>query len=228
MASMKQLLYKCELFSHRCVPPSILHVRYCVVMTMSVAREADVEHKEQRDYVTRWAIPQDARQLTEQSSLARPRLLAGDRAVVVMRGSELVGVAWIAVGQYRDHDTGMQFKLLEDAAWLYGVWVRRDLRGQRLYSDIIRFLREQLAADGQSSVYLAVDWSNGHSQRVHRTLGAKQVGAFFGFTLLGSRHYQLRWYSPGCSKSQVEIATFKRLDEQPGDGEKGDQADHGP
>ncbi len=193
---MSQLLYKLESLFQRVVPNWLFNSRYCFVYHMP-CNYRSLKHRLLPKVSIRWAEEFDQPALVHQTVLATDRLKVGDRAAIAVDGERLIGVAWIARSVYRDWDTSLTIDLAADQAWLYGAWVHRDFRGQHIYSQLVSHICESLcqAAQNQStfpSLLLAVDWSNGKSQKVHQAFGAKRVGSIYGFGICGTRHYRLR------------------------------------
>ncbi len=142
-------------------------------------------------FAVRWASGADREALVQQSVLVDARLKNGDRAAVVTAGDRLIGTVWISTQQYRDWDTGLTIDLQPSEAWLYGAWIHREFRGKHLYSHLIAHVCESLQQQSIESLLLAVDWSNGLSQQVHRAFGAERIGSLYGLRICGARWYRI-------------------------------------
>ena len=149
---------------------------------------------DQPQLTVRWADESDVDILVQRTVLAAQRLKHGDRAAIVLNGDKLVGKVWFATQVYHDWDTGLDITLEPNEAWLYGAWIHRELRGNHLYSHLISLTCQTLQQQSIDSILLAVDWSNGLSQSVHQSFGAKRIGSLYGTSLCGARFYKLnRW-----------------------------------
>jgi len=142
-------------------------------------------------FTVRWANNSDREALVQQTVLTEDRLKVGDRTAIVTEGDRLIGTVWIATQVYHDRDTALTIDLLPNEGWLYGAWIHRDCRGQHVYSHLIAHICESLQQQSVDSLLLAVDWSNGLSQKVHQAFGAERIGSLYGLRICGARHYSL-------------------------------------
>ena len=188
---MSQTLYKIETAFHRLMPNWLFSPRYCLVYRAPCLTRLPPD-----DYSSelqmRWAVEADTPALFKRSALNLRRLELGDRAAVVMHGDKLVGKLWIARKVYCDWDTGLRVELAPHEAWLYGVWIHRDLRGKHLYSNLFAFACLSLQQESCQSLLLAVDWSNGLSQRIHEAFGGQRMGSIYGARLLGHNFFRVK------------------------------------
>jgi hypothetical protein len=187
---MAQLLYKLESLYHRAIPSWLFQPRYCWVYNLSL--KCHPELNAGSFGTIRWAGDNDWALLKMGCKLTDRRLAEGDRAVILLVERKLIGVLWIATGEYRDWDTGLQIELEPNQAWMYGAWVHRQFRGKKLYSQMIQFVSGELLRAGQSEMLFAIDWSNGHSQYIHSSYGAVRVGKMFGIRMFGWERYHFQ------------------------------------
>ncbi len=188
---MSTLAYKAETLFHRIIPTWLFNPRYRRVYRMPCTfRVGDTPLPQQ--FAIRWAVDGDREALVKRDILNARRWEIGDRAAIISANDRLAAKVWIATGVYRDWDTGISIDLAPNEAWLYAAWVHRDFRGQHLYSHLVSFVLDQLRSQSIESLLLTIDWSNGHSHRVHHRFGARPIGALYGVTLCGSRNFKLR------------------------------------
>ncbi len=137
--------------------------------------------------------------------MAQMRLASGAFAAVAVEkpaaggesmGPVLAGVVWFSTGKYLDLDTRLEILLQPSDAWLFGAWVRRDLRGRGLYQCLLNFSVSELggAMGGAmiDRVWLGTDRSNHLSRLVHQRLGARPAGVCYGVKILGAGRYRCR------------------------------------
>jgi ribosomal protein S18 acetylase RimI-like enzyme len=190
---MMQLAYHLENTFYRVVPRVIFQPRWCFVFECSIAEAIARSSWLPSGFEVRWAVPSDTQRLVEAfgEEVVADRLTQEDRAVILLSGDALVGTIWIAKRNYCDWETGIEFRLPEATAWIYGSWVHRKFRGSGYYSELWRFVAEQLHQEGIEKIRLTVDCSNGHSQRVHRNFGSKSIGSIFGLRFFGRSLFRL-------------------------------------
>ncbi len=193
---MTQFLYQLESLRYRFIPRQLFLPKFCLVYSIGLSSaRTDWELKSDSEIQVRWSNEKDVEALANRFQQTHQRLGEGDSAVVAMHDGRLVGTAWIARAQYRDWETGLVLPLRKDHAWLYGAWVHREFRRQRVYRRIFEFLARHLHGDNVQEIRLAVDWSNGISRRVHERLGGRVIGSLYGLRLLGIGGFRFRLYS---------------------------------
>ncbi len=192
---MTQFLYKLESLRYRFVPRQLLLPKYCIVYSIALSTAPmRWESTTPSGVQIRWATENDVVALANRFQQTHQRVREGDLAVVAYCDERLVGTAWIARTQYRDWETGIVLPLRNDQAWLYGAWVHRQFRRQRIYASIFRYLAGQLHSEGVQEIRLAVDWSNGVSRRVHERFGGRVIGSLSGLRLCGVGGFQFKLY----------------------------------
>lgn len=133
-------------------------------------------------------------------SLAEQRWQAAHESFAILSGSELAkgsevaGVAWLALERYDDLETGVRFPLEPHQAWLYGVWIDPCQRQQGWYRHLLNTLAGEAQLRGITHLRFGIDRTNQRSHRVHQRLGAQQVGSCEGIKLLGCGKFWVRWW----------------------------------
>ncbi len=144
----------------------------------------------------RMGLKSDFQLLSQQcaGNLVEQRWKAGGQVFLATQANRLVGVAWLQTNTYTDLDTDIKVQLSRDQNWLYGSWVARNLRGQgvyrRLLAKAIPVLKSQ---HGLQQLCLAIDRSNGRSQRVHERMGANSIGSLTRIHAFGRAYGRLTW-----------------------------------
>lgn len=140
----------------------------------------------------RWATAADLPLIEAQlgERLTSTRLSYGHRAAILVKDSQLIGIAWFATRGYYDTDTGTRVTLSFDEAWVYGAWIQRRHRGRGLYRHLLQQAGVELRRRGMRHLLFAIDATDIRSQRVHRRLDAERVGHLFGVRLAFYRAYR--------------------------------------
>lgn len=91
-------------------------------------------------------------------------------------GEVLVGVNWLARGQYDEDEVDVRFLLPDDAAWDTGLWIREDRRLGRAFAALWAGTGAWLAAHGlKRSLSRIADYNVG-SLRPHQRMGGTRLG----------------------------------------------------
>ncbi|MEA3538239.1 MAG: hypothetical protein U9R73_03810 [Pseudomonadota bacterium] len=91
-------------------------------------------------------------------------------------GEVLVGVNWLARGQYDEDEVNVRFLLPDDAAWDTGLWIREDRRLGRAFAALWAGTGAWLAAHGLArSLSRIADYNLG-SLRPHERMGGRTLG----------------------------------------------------
>lgn len=98
-------------------------------------------------------------------------------------GEVLVGVNWLARGQYDEDEVDVRFLLPDDAAWDTGLWIREDRRLGRAFAALWAGTGAWLAERGlKRSLSRIADYNTG-SLRPHERMGGKTLGTLAAMRL---------------------------------------------
>ncbi|MBB4630670.1 hypothetical protein [Sphingosinicella soli] len=91
-------------------------------------------------------------------------------------GEALVGVNWLARGQYDEDEVNVRFLIPDDAAWDTGLWIREDRRLGRAFAALWAGTGAWLAERGLTrSLSRIADYNLG-SLRPHERMGSATLG----------------------------------------------------
>jgi RimJ/RimL family protein N-acetyltransferase len=98
-------------------------------------------------------------------------------------------VVWYCREKYFDLDMNLTIQPGANKAWLFGAWVRRDLRGHGLYRELLQVVTAELKSNSIDTIWLGTDRSNWRSRAIHKHLEAMPAGVWFGGKVLGIGRY---------------------------------------
>ncbi len=99
----------------------------------------------------------------------------GHRAAVVWMDGDPVAAVWIATDHFFERELGLRFALPPHAVWIYCAHVARQHRNQGIYRALLGHVLSQLATQGCTSAFAAVNPVNRDSMRSHLHFG-KPIG----------------------------------------------------
>lgn len=99
--------------------------------------------------------------------------------------------AWLAPGPTEFAGTnGVRWIIPKGAVWKFDAWSHPLAPGT--YPDLMRYIRQQLHAEGCDMVLGQIECSNRASLRFHRQIGARRLGWLFSLRLGAGRVHVLR------------------------------------
>src|SRR4029453_10066031 len=113
------------------------------------------------------------------------RLDRGDRAFVMVRGSELLGYAWFCRDAYEEQSLGIRFRMGPGEIWLYDAMIARAHRRRRLYPTLLRAAAAALFAADVGRIWIAVEARNQNSIEAHVRGGARRIQTLDLVRILG-------------------------------------------
>src|SRR5690606_6407059 len=114
-------LYQLEKLMRRLFPCWLLQPCWRRVYEMPVPKSPTDREGVEFRWATAADLPLIEAQLGER--LTSTRLSYGHRAAILVKDSQLIGIAWFATRGYYDTDTGTRVTLSFDEAWVYGAWI---------------------------------------------------------------------------------------------------------
>ncbi len=131
-----------------------------------------------RGHAVREILPEELKTLVIDAPLEvqDDRFARGLICLGAFDGEALVGVNWLARGQYDEDEVDVRFLLPKDAAWDTGLWIREDRRLGRAFAALWAGTAAWMAENGLSrSLSRIADYNLG-SLRPHQRMGSKTIG----------------------------------------------------
>lgn len=144
----------------------------------------------------RWAEPRDMDALCQIRN--RPASFThsfeqGHLCALGWLGDEPVTMDWMHCTQrHESAANGYALQLPPGSAWIYGSYVRPDMRGQRLYPRHTRALRPLMRERGLRQGFCCVEVDNPASRRAHAKAGYEELFRFHVLRVLGVTRYTVR------------------------------------
>lgn len=201
--AFKQLIYQIAKSTIHAMPQWLLRLRPfeihelkqsgCTTELVHVELAESNRREEQQVSEVRWV--RTSEELTRLTNLAASVNLQNwngktCRAIVAWQsnasGNQLpVGIVWINHEFFSEPDLGLRFKLKSNETWLHSAHVLSDFRGQGIYQELLRFLIDDLKAEGDNRVLFGVTQGNESSKSAHTKAGAAKLGSILSLRSLG-------------------------------------------
>ena len=98
-------------------------------------------------------------------------------------GTEVVGGLYLQSTEFLERELGLKIALPEASYWLFSSGVKKEYRRQKLYSRLLKFVRDHEFI-GQKDIYFAVDVWNRPSMQCHQLFSFETMGRLFAIRFL--------------------------------------------
>lgn len=189
--SLSRFAYRSATWLSRCAPAWLLRIRPLTVFAIPTLQLAtnDDSPAGPPEEVIRWVgSPEEAMLLY---GVADAELCAAwhsetRRAAIVIREGAPIACVWVASGEHQDPDAALSVLVSDADRWLFAAVVDPRFRRAGVYQRLLRFIGQQLHAEGVERLVLGVPTDDQAALQAHRTHAPDELGGVLAAVLLGA------------------------------------------
>ncbi|TWT37305.1 Acetyltransferase (GNAT) family protein [Posidoniimonas corsicana] len=187
--SLARFAYRIGKAPLRRMPAWMLRVRPFTVYAIPTGHFAELADRPVAPptETVRWATPDDTALLGEVAGHECAAQWDGvnRRAAIVTDDGQPIACVWVARQNYLDPDLDVDVRLYDGDRWLYAAVVAADRRREGVYSRLLRFVGQELHAEGAKRIVLGVTTGNHASVRAHAKWRPTPLGKATVLRVLG-------------------------------------------
>ena len=187
---------------NRIVPQWLFRLRRYVVYEMDVQKLRAASQSLSEDNGLEFSPCQTSVEIEAVETLTwfQRELSTGEfRAFQATLDGQLVGGVWIASKVFDEDELGVRLMLNQQQAWLFAAFVAEQVRGQKVYSQLLSFVVSEVSRDFPR-VLLAVNPDNRPSNAVHKKASCQTLGTVVAIRFL---NFSVGWVSGQIRKNRT-------------------------
>ena len=178
---------------HRIVPAWLL--RFSVMNVYTLDRKKLVTYVEEPTNATPGLVLARVVEKVARENLARSTYNAIPASIIEKHfgysasvsqktATQLAGGVWAGVGRFPEIDLGFEFDLSKTQSWIYCAYVNKEMRGKKIYGNVLAFAVNHLHDHGFKEVLVAVNPWNKPSIRAHEKFTGDPFGRIYSIRFL--------------------------------------------